>query len=144
MRLNGERLECDNGVVRPVLRAEIQAADGAWRAVELLVDCAADRTVLCAHVVEALKLTGSPPIETVVGVGGPVDSIIVNTVIRVIRDDGKLVLFRGAFAACRERTALDMSVLGRDILDMFALVLDRRASVVAILGGQHTYRIVAV
>ena len=35
--------------------------------------------------------------------------------------------------------ALDMSVLGRDILDMFSLIVDRRAGVVAILGGQHYY-----
>jgi len=38
MRFNGEWLQCDDGVVRPVMRAEIEAHGGAWRAMELLVD----------------------------------------------------------------------------------------------------------
>jgi hypothetical protein len=37
--------------------------------------------------------------------------------------------------------ALEMSVLGRDVLDMFALIVDRRADVVAIIGQDHTYMI---
>ena len=37
--------------------------------------------------------------------------------------------------------ALDMSVLGRDILDMFALIADRRANVVAILADGHHYTV---
>ena len=34
-----------------------------------------------------------------------------------------------------------MSVLGRDIPEMFALIVDRQADVVAILRGQHYYPI---
>ena len=34
-----------------------------------------------------------------------------------------------------------MSVLGRDILEMFALIVDRRADVIAIIRGQHYYTI---
>ena len=40
-----------------------------------------------------------------------------------------------------DHEALDMSVLGRDILDMFAVIVDRRGVVVAIVGGQHRYTI---
>ena len=43
MRCNGEWLQCDDGIVRPVIRAELLTADDAWRAVELLVDTGADR-----------------------------------------------------------------------------------------------------
>ncbi len=38
MRFNGEWLQCDDGIVRPVLRAEIETNSGSWRALELLVD----------------------------------------------------------------------------------------------------------
>jgi hypothetical protein len=34
-----------------------------------------------------------------------------------------------------------MSVLGRDILDMFALIIDRRADVIALIGDRHDYTI---
>jgi hypothetical protein len=37
--------------------------------------------------------------------------------------------------------ALTVSVLGRDILVMFAVIVDRRDRVVAIIGGQHQYMI---
>jgi hypothetical protein len=94
MRFDGEWLECDDGIVRPVMRVEILAGDGAWRSAELLVDSGADRTV-----------------------------------------------FRGNYAACTDREALDMSVLGRDLLEMFAVIVDRRAKLVTMIGGHHRYAI---
>ena len=30
MRFNGEWLQCDDGIIRPVIRAEILTSDGAW------------------------------------------------------------------------------------------------------------------
>jgi hypothetical protein len=36
---------------------------------------------------------------------------------------------------------LEMSVLGRDILNLFALVMHRAANLVAMIGGAHTYTI---
>jgi hypothetical protein len=59
----------------------------------------------------------------------------------MIRDDGEQVTFRGRFAACTQIEALDMSILGRAILDLFALNIDRRSDVVAMVGGQHAYTI---
>ena len=32
MRFNGEWLQCDDGIIRPVIRAEILTGYGAWRA----------------------------------------------------------------------------------------------------------------
>ncbi|MGI9303659.1 MAG: hypothetical protein ACR2RB_13305 [Gammaproteobacteria bacterium] len=49
--------------------------------------------------------------------------------------------FGQKYAACTDPEALDMSVLGRDILEMFALVVDRRTDLIAIIGGQHHYTI---
>ena len=37
--------------------------------------------------------------------------------------------------------ALDMSVWGRDILELFAVIVDRSTSVVSLLGQRHVYRI---
>lgn len=141
MRFNGEWLHCDDGIVRPVIRAEILTGDDSWRAFELLVDTGADRTVFSANVLQSLNAETAGPDDRIGGIGGLVDSVTVNTQIRLSRDDGEKALFRGEYAACTDHEALDMSVLGRDILEMFALIMDRRADVVAMIGGQHHYMI---
>ena len=141
MRFDGQWLECDDGIVRPVIRADVLAADHEWRAVEFLVDTGADRTVMSANILESLNLETSCPRDRIGGVGGLVDSIAVATQIRLTRDDGEKVVFRGHYAACTNQEALDMSVLGRDLLEMFAVIVDRRANVVAVIGGQHQYTI---
>jgi len=141
MRFDGEWLECDDGIVRPVIRAEILAGDGTWRSVELLADTGADRTVISANVLEGLNLDTTEPRDRIGGVGGLVDSVNVRTQIRLTRDDGQKVIFHGEYAACTDHEALDMTVLGRDVLEMFAVIVDRRAEVVAIIGGQHRYTV---
>ena len=45
MQINGEWLICDDGIVRPVVRGEILAANGSWVPVPFLLDTGADRTV---------------------------------------------------------------------------------------------------
>jgi predicted aspartyl protease len=141
MRFDGQWLECDDGIVRPVIRAEVLAAGHEWRSVEFLVDTGADRTVMSANVLESLNLETAYPQDRIGGVGGLVDSVTIATQIRLTRDDGEKVMFRGNYSACTDHEALDMSVLGRDILEMFAVIVDRRADVVAFIGGQHHYAI---
>lgn len=141
MRFSGEWLQCDDGIVRPVIRAEVETNSGSWRALELLVDTGADRTVLSANVLESLNLATIEPRDGIGGVGGIIDSVVVKTRIQLTRDDGMKATFRGEYAACVEHEALDMSVLGRDILEMFAVIVDRPVGVVAMLGGRHRYTI---
>ena len=123
------------------IRAEILAGDRSWRAAEFLLDTGADRTVIAADVLERLSLPRNPLEGRIVGVGGFVESATVTTQIQFTRDDGQGVQFRGAYVACTDQEALDMSVLGRDILDMFAVIVDRSADMVAMLGGNHYYTV---
>lgn len=143
MRLNGEWLQCRDGDIRPVVRGAILGGDGVWRTLEFLVDTGADRTVLNADVLSDSSLTKQEADRPVGGIGGMVSIVVVDSQLRFLRDDGVFTFFRGRFAACTHIEALDMSILGRDILDMFALIVDRRADVVAILGGNHRYSIQA-
>ncbi|MCI0360305.1 MAG: hypothetical protein L0211_17650 [Planctomycetaceae bacterium] len=141
MRIDGEWLHCLDGGIRPVVRGELLGGDGQWHELELLIDTGADRTVLSS---EILKVGQLIPVESdrhIGGLGGLVESVAVESQLRMIRDDAQQVVFRGRFVACTQIEALDMSILGRDILDMFALVIDRPSNVVAILGGQHRYSI---
>ncbi len=51
------------------------------------------------------------------------------------------MLIRGQFAAFTSLESLDMSVLGRDITNFFAMIVDRPQEVVWLIGQQHRYRI---
>jgi hypothetical protein len=67
--------------------------------------------------------------------------VLVTTVVEFIRDDGGAVRVRGEFAAFTDPTATDLSILGRDILDHFDLVLSQRRNEILLLAPRHQYRI---
>jgi hypothetical protein len=74
------------------------------------------------------------------GLGGMVRPVIVETQMRFRREARRgTVILRGQYAAVTEREALDMSVLGRDITGLFAVIVDQPGNVVCLLGQQHRY-----
>lgn len=141
MRFDGTWLKCDDGVVRPLLAAEMLAEDGTWRSLLMLIDTGADRTVLSADVWDALGMKAYVEGSQLGGMGGVVSAVRFRTQLRLERDDGQLVTFRAEFAACLDDKLLDMSVLGRDIIEMFVLIADRKNDSLALLGGNHSYSI---
>jgi hypothetical protein len=141
MRIDGEWYECDDGFVRPVIRGEILTATGSWEPAPFLVDTGADRTVFSAAVLDVLGFHGVETREKLGGVGGTADSVAVRTQIRLRRDRNRRAILHGEYAAFTDLEALDMSVLGRDITEMFAVIVDRPGDVVALLGQRHRYRI---
>lgn len=141
MQILGEWYLCDDGVERPVIRGEVLAADGSWAHVEFLVDSGADRSVLDAATLGVLALPPLAAQEQLGGLGGVTDAVLVDTQIRLTEATGGKVTFHGQYAAVTEPEALDMSVLGRDILSLFALVVDRPGDLVCLLAPRHYYRI---
>jgi len=142
MQINGEWLLCDDGIVRPVIRGHILDGHRLWVHAPFLVDTGADRTVFSATVLAALTLQPMIALERLSGVGGIVSSVVVETQIRFRREAGRgTVVFHGQYAAVTEREALDISVLGRDITGLFAVVVDQPGNVVCLLGQQHRYTI---
>jgi len=141
MRVEGEWYHCDDGLVRPVIRGDILTGDGSWWSLFFLVDTGADRTVLSAEDMAAsglLAVAGQPSLR---GVGGKVETTTVEAQIRFPEERLREVRFQGQFAAFVERDALDMSVLGRDITDIFALIVDRPGENVCLLGQRHGYNV---
>ena len=141
MRIDGRWLLCEDGVVRPVIRGEILASNGAWLSTEFLVDTGADCTVISALTLEALRLSPAVAQARLGGIGGVAESIVVDTQIRFSRETGSKVLFRGQYAAFSQVESLDMCVLGRDVTDLLAVVVDRLNAVVCLLGQRHRYTI---
>ncbi|MBI3756962.1 MAG: aspartyl protease family protein [Deltaproteobacteria bacterium] len=141
MRIDGRWLLCDDGFVRPVVRGEILASNGSWLSAEFLVDTGADCTVISALILEALRLPPAAAQGCLGGVGGVAESITVETQIRFSRETGSKVLFRSQYAAFSQVELLDMCILGRDVTDLLAVVVDRPRDVVCLLGQRHRYTI---
>ena len=140
MQINGEWLLCDDGIVCPVIRGHILDGNGVWIQAPFLVDTGADRTVFSAPMLVALALEPTITTERLGGVGGLVTSVVVATQMRFRQEGGGgSVVFRGQYAAVTELEALDMSVLGRDIIGLFALIVDQPGNVVCLLGQGHRY-----
>jgi hypothetical protein len=142
MQIVGEWLLCADGVERPVLRGSVRAANGSWVPAPLLVDTGADRTVFSQQILTALGLLPVASSEGIGGLGGLVSSVFVETTLRLSREDGLAVTFRGQHAAVTAPDALDMSVLGRDVTGLFATIVDPPGTLVCLLGQRHRYRIV--
>ena len=141
MRIDGQWLLADDGVMRPMISGEILAGNGSWERSEFLVDTGADRTVFSAATLAKLGLQPVAMREGISGVGGMVDSVIVETQIQLTREDAGNVVFRGQYVAVTELEAVDINILGRDITNLFAVIVDRLHDVVCLLGQRHRYSI---
>jgi hypothetical protein len=141
MQISGEWYLGDDGIPRPVIRGLVKASDGLWKQVLFLVDTGADRTVFSAPVLAALRLSPVPTDQRIGGVGGLVESIDVQTTIRLRQVRGTAADFRGQFAAVTQTEVLDMSVLGRDITGLFAVIVDQPGDTVCLPGQRHRYAI---
>lgn len=69
------------------------------------------------------------------------DSVLVETKLHLQRETGKPVAFSGRFAAVIDPVALDLSILGRDIIDLFAAIIDRPSGAVCLLSQRHHYSV---
>jgi Aspartyl protease len=142
MLVRGEWQLRDDGVMRPIVRARV-GGDGSQIPENFLIDSGADRTVLSAVLMTRLRLPAqsAAPGFTLSGIGGTSAFVLVTTVVEFLRDDGGPVRVRGEYAGFSDPTATDLSILGRDVLDHFDLVLSRRRSEILLLAPRHQYRI---
>jgi hypothetical protein len=133
----------DDGVTRPIVRAQVIGGNGTPRGDNFLIDSGADRSVFSAALLGRLGLpvTSVQPNFTLSGIGGTSEFVLVTTVIEFIRDSGRVVRVRGEFAGFTDPAATDLSVLGRDVLDHFDLIISRRRSEILLLAPNHQYRV---
>lgn len=143
MRVNGEWLLCDDGVIRPTVPGKVLLADGRLLDLPFLLDGGADRTVFNArflHLLQALEVIEFEA-SNLSGVGGQVNTISIETAISFIRDDGRAVTVRGTFRVFTEDESADLSVLGRDVTNNFSVIYDYPKQTVALLAPPHFYEI---
>jgi hypothetical protein len=144
MVIGGEWLVCDDGITRPIVRIQVPRADRSLMEERFLVDTAADRTVFSAGLLKKLQLLGNhaPAGVTLEGIGGASPYVVVTTALELPRKDGGPVIVRGDFAAFTDPAATDLSILGRDVLNNFDVIVSRRHDAVLLLAGDHQYQIV--
>ena len=143
MRVNGQWLMCEDGVVRPGVFGLVRTANQQMVQVTFLLDAGADRTVFSADFLALLRPLESSATEQIhlSGVGGMADSITVETVIGFIRDDGRVATVRGQFGVFTEGESAELSVLGRDVTNNFGVIYDYPNRTVALLAPTHFYEI---
>ena len=101
--------QCDDGIIRPVIQAEILAHYNSWWKAPFLLDTGADRTVLSADILTALRL---PPIKTdnrIGGVGGVAPAVTIETQIRLSHDEDVSVLGRGQYVGVSSKEILHIT-----------------------------------
>ena len=141
MLIAGLWLHDDDDVIRPVVKGAVLDVNGLWTPTEFLVDSGADRTVFMGIFLKELGLPHLPTIHHLGGVGGAVATVHVGTQIRFSVAGGNAIVFEGTFAGFTQEDALDMNVLGRDIMNQFAVIVDRPGDVVCMVGKGHCYSI---
>lgn len=139
MLISGRWAASEDGIVRPVILADVLAADGSWLTTELLADVGADRTVFMAPTLAALALPHLLAPNQLGGVGGQAATVTIGTQPRFSLHGGGSIVFQGSYAAFTQPEALDMNVLGRDIMNLFAVVVDRPGDAVCMIGKGHRY-----
>lgn len=141
MLISGLWVHGDDNIIRPVLKGAVLAANGSWLPTQFLVDIGADCTAFIASFLTELAFPHLPISHQLGGVGGVASTVAVGTQIRFALDGGGSVTFQGNFAGFIQPDALDMNVLGRDIMNLFAVIVDRPGDVVCMIAKPHTYAI---
>jgi hypothetical protein len=57
------------------------------------------------------------------------------------REVGGTAIVRGEYAAFTDPSATDLSILGRDVINNFDLILSRARNEVLMLSAPHVYRV---
>jgi hypothetical protein len=108
-----------------------------------LVDTGADRTVFREAVPSQLGVVTSaaPAGIALAGIGGTQAHVQVQAVLALPRIDGGIASVQANFAAFTDPSATDLSILGRDVLDHFDVILSRRCDELYLLAPPSQYEI---
>ena len=143
MHIAGIWHKCDDGVIRPVLVARVRTCDTSVVDETFLIDSGADRTAFSAGLLSRIGATAmaEPSDSSLAGVGGFQPFVEVQAVLELDIVAGGTATMKGNYAAFSDPGATDLSVLGRDVLNHFDVVMSRRRDEIALLAGNHRYDI---
>lgn len=142
MEIAGEWQTCEDGVMRPMVRVTVVGADAAGEREWFLIDPGADRTVLSADFFAQLSLSSDAASDaSLQGIGGNTAFVNFTAALEIETLSGGSAVVRGTFAAFVDPTATDFSILGRDVLDNFDLIIARQRGDIRLLAPNHRYHV---
>ena len=127
-------------MVRPVITANLLMQDQALP-ITLLIDTGADRTVLGSAFAEILADVQVDTGAFFVSAGGQLACFLAPVRLELQDVDNRLIRFSTECVVLTEPEQRNEHLLGRDILDYFALICDREANQVTLLRPPHRYSI---
>jgi hypothetical protein len=142
MVIAGKWRTFDDGISRPVVSVNALGSL-SWRRDDFLVDSGADRTVFCNEFFKELQLPGMAPPEEIQleGIGGRSEYVVLSTTLEFTTTIDSTARVTGPYSAFLDPEAMDISVLGRDVLANFDVIISRRRNEVLLLAGQHRYSV---
>jgi Aspartyl protease len=126
----------------PLVVANVQGIDGRWHADLFLIDTGADRTVFTWEFYQQLGLVpnAAPPTIPITGVGGSgMTYLLCHGWIGFPAASAPRFAIYEEFAVATNPDALELNLLGRDILDHFDLIVSRRRGEVLLLTDTSSY-----
>ncbi len=143
MRVVGKWHPCDDGIVRPILVIDVTNPAGVTVEERFLVDSGADQSVFSAALLNKLGggTASAPSGVSLSGIGGVQPYVQVQANLSLRRLDGGIATVQASFAAFTDPRATDLSILGRDVLDHFDVILSLRRDELLLLTPPSRYDI---
>ena len=143
MVIEGEWSLEEDGILRPMIEIGVLSGSRPVVLEPFLVDTGADCTVFSARLLGKLTLTADGVVmgNVLHGLGGQSGSIVIEATLVFGTSDGRTGTVNGNYLATPEPTALDLSVLGRDVLASFDVIVSRRRNEVLLVTGSNHYAV---
>jgi len=132
------------GFHRPFVALSLLSSSGAWVAIPFLVDSGADATFLDHSCIDYLGIdVSSLPIkDDAGGVSSQLSYYEFPVQLRLEGESGAAKVFAGSIGILTDPAASDTPILGRDVLDHFAIIFDRRRNLVLLITEPDDYQVV--
>ncbi len=135
MRIEGRWLLGSDGVERPVVDGYISGSDGIQLPLSFLIDTGADLSILAPDVAQQLSGVDQPVLTsgTATGIGGSLPMYELAVDLLLPTKSGQRVRIHGPLPILLEPGSLELSVIGRDVLDQFTVVYSRSQDLILLL-----------
>lgn len=137
------RYENDEGIVRPYINGDILTPKGDWISIDFLIDTGADETFLDFNSIKRLQLKteGIDVKSDVGGIGGSdIPYFQFDSTLKLISNSGAKI-FEGGINVFLDPHACEVPLLGRDVLDDFIVIFDKKQNSVFLLDEDEEYHI---
>ena len=139
------RYENEAGIFRPYISADADVLSPAneWVIVDFLLDTGADETFLDFSFIKKFNIDtkGIDVRDDVGGVGGlGVPYFQIDSALKLISPEGTKV-FKGKINVFLDPHSSEIPLLGRDVLDNFVAIFDRKQNSILLLDEKEQYKI---